>query len=99
MGRRSTSTRWQLLLPAQLEMSADGRALVMLRVAAALVALSQVALALPALLTHTRNAALATFFYAFNMCIGLVFVRLTFRRWMLTVWRQVTLLGCICLLA
>ncbi len=99
MGRRPTSNRWESLLPTQLEMSADGRALVMLRVAAALVAFSQVALAVPALLTHTRTAPLATLFYAFNMCIGLLFVRLTSHRWMLTLWRQVTLLGCVCLLA
>ncbi len=99
MGRRSTSIRWESLLPSQLEMSADGRALVMLRVAAALVALSQVALAVPVLLAHTKTAALATLLYSFNLCIGLLFVRLTFHRWMLTRWRKVTLLGCVCLLA
>ena len=99
MSRRSTPIKWQLLLPSQLEVSADGRALVMLRVAAALVALAQVALVIPALLAHTRTALLATVFYGFNMCIGLLFVRLTFQRWMLKVWRQVTLIGCICLLA
>ncbi len=87
-----------MLLPAQLEMSADGRALVMLRVAAALVALSQVALAIPALVAHRGTPPLAAFFYAFDTCIGLLFVRLTFHRWMLTRWRQMTILGCVCLL-
>jgi PAS domain S-box-containing protein len=91
-------TRWELL-PSQLEVSADARALVMLRVAAALMALSQVSLAVPALLSHPATASLAAFFYCFNICIGLLFVQLTFHRWMLAVWREVTMLGCICLLA
>ncbi len=98
MGRRSVPTRWELL-PSRQEVSADARALVMLRVAAALVALSQVALAVPALLAHPRTASLAAFFYCFNICIGLLFVQLTFHRWMLAVWRQATIVGCICLLA
>jgi len=71
----------------------------MLRVAAALVALSQVALAVPALLAHPGTASLAAFFYCFNICIGLLFVQFTFHRWMLAVWRQATIVGCICLLA
>src|SRR5271169_724048 len=97
MARRSMPARWGLL-PSRMEASADARALVMLRVAAALVALSQVALAIPALLTHTVTASLATFFYCFNILIGLLFVRMTFYQWMLKLWRQVTLVGCICLL-
>ena len=91
-------TRWELL-PSQLEVSPDARALVMLRVAAALVAVSQLALAVPALLGHPQTASLAAFFYCFNICIGLLFVLLTFHRWMLAIWRQFTILGCICLLA
>jgi two-component system sensor histidine kinase/response regulator len=98
MGRRSTPTRWELL-PSRPEVSAEARALVMLRVAATLVALSQIALAVPAALAHTPNGSLAVFFYCFNILIGLLFVRLTFYGWMLTRWRQVTLIGCICLLA
>ena len=71
----------------------------MLRVAAALVAISQLALAVPALLAHPQTALLAALFYSFNICIGLLFVKLTFQGWMLRVWRQVTLFGCISLLA
>ena len=70
----------------------------MLRVAAALVAVSQLALAVPALLSHPQAALPAAFFYSFNICIGLLFVKLTFERWMLTVWRPVTLAGCVLLL-
>jgi PAS domain S-box-containing protein len=91
-------TRWELL-PSRLEVSADARALVMLRVAAALVALSQLSLAVPALLAHPESASRAAFFYCFNVCIGLLFVQLTFHQWMSAVWRQVTIFGCICLLA
>src|SRR5271167_2818327 len=98
MGRRSMPTRWELL-PSRLEVSADARALVMLRVAAALVALSQLSLAVPALLAHPETASRAAFFYCFNVCIGLLFVQLTFHQWMSAVWRQVTIFGCICLLA
>src|SRR5271166_2907133 len=98
MARRSISTRWELL-PSRLEVSADARALLMLRVAAALVALSQVALAVPALLAHPGTASLAAFFYCFNIGIGLLFVEFTFHRWMLAIWRQATIVGCICLLA
>src|ERR1700693_3413233 len=97
MGRRSMPARWELL-PSRLEVSTDARALVMLRVAAALVALSQVALAIPALIAHPETALLAAFFYCFNICIGLLFVQLTFHGWMLTVWRKVTVLGCVLLL-
>ncbi len=71
----------------------------MLRVAAALVALSQVTLAIPALIAHPETALLASFFYCFNICIGLLFVQLTFQPWMLTVWRRVTMLGATSLLA
>ena len=71
----------------------------MLRVAAALVALSQVALAVPALISHPKTATLAAFFYCCNICIGLLFVQLTFHGWMLGVWRELTVLGCVCLLA
>jgi two-component system, sensor histidine kinase and response regulator len=98
MVRRSMPTRWDLL-PSRLEVSADARALLMLRVAAALVAVSQLALAVPALLGHPQAALPAAVFYSFNICIGLLFVKLSFERWMLTVWRRVTLLGCILLLA
>ena len=90
--------RWELL-PSRLEVSADARALIMLRVAATLVAISQLALAVPALLGHPQTALPAALFYSFNICIGLLFVKLTFERWMLAVWRQVTLLGCVLLLA
>ncbi len=97
MGRRSIPVRWQLLAP-RLEVTADARALVMLRVAAALVALAQVALVIPALL-HLGAPSDAVVFYGINFFIGLLFVQLTFRPWMLRRWRQVTLVGCICLLA
>src|SRR5579862_7118762 len=97
MARRSMPTRWELL-PSRLEVSADARALLMLRVAAALVAFSQLALAVPALRGHPQTAALATFFYCFNILIGLIFVQLTYYRWMLTVWREAALLAAVLLL-
>lgn len=90
--------RWELL-PSRLDAGADGRALVMLRVAAALVAIAQIALVVPALIAQHGKISTADFFYAFNFFIGLLFVQLTFRAWMLAVWRQITLAGCICLLA
>jgi len=71
----------------------------MLRVAAALVAMSQVALAVPALIIHPNTAFLAAFFYCFNICIGLLFVYLTFKEWMLGMWRPLTLVGASSLLA
>jgi two-component system sensor histidine kinase/response regulator len=98
MARSSMPTRWGLL-PSRMDASADARALVMLRVAAALVAVSQVALAVSALISHPRTASLAACFYCFNICIGLLFVQFTFHRWMLTVWRQLTIVGCVGLLA
>ena len=91
-------TRWDLL-PSRLEVSADARALVMLRVAAALVAMSQVALAVPAIIAHPETALPAAFFYCFNICVGLLFVWLTFQQWMLGIWRRVTMLGATSLLA
>jgi len=81
-----------------MEVSPDARALVMLRVAAAIVALSQVALAIPALAAHPDTALPAAFFYCFNICIGLLYVQLTFQNWMLRVWRQLTLVGASALL-
>ena len=98
MGRRSMPARWELL-PSRLEASADARALVMLRVAATLVAFSQLLLAVPGILAHHLDVSIATFFYSLNIVIGLLYVRLTFYRWMLTWWRQATLIGCVCLLA
>src|SRR5580698_5211657 len=97
MGRRSMPTRWELL-PSRLEVSADARALMMLRVAAALVAFSQLALTVAALMAHRGTASLAAFLYCFNILIGLLFVRLTFYRWMLTLWRPAALLGAVLLL-
>jgi PAS domain S-box-containing protein len=70
----------------------------MLRVAAALVAFSQLALAIPALMAHPEIASLATFLYCFNILIGLLFVWLTLYRWMLTVWRPAALFGAVLLL-
>ncbi len=70
----------------------------MLRVAAVLVAMSQVALAVPALASHPRTFPLAVFFYSFNIGIGLLFVYFTFLDWMLTRWRKLTLLGAVSLL-
>ena len=97
MARKSMPSRWELL-PSRLEADADARALVMLRVAAGLVALSQIALVVPALIAHHGSALPADFLYGFNICISLLFVQLTFHGWMPAVWRQVTLLGCVCLL-
>ena len=91
-------TRWDLL-PSRPEVSADARALVMLRVAAALVAVSQVALAVPAMIAHPETALPAAFFYCFNISVGLLFVGLTFQQWMLGIWRRVTMLGASSLLA
>src|SRR5579872_2366778 len=98
MFRRSMPTRWDLL-PSRPEVSADARALVMLRVAAALVAVSQVALAVPAMISHPETALPAAFFYCFNISVGLLFVGLTFQQWMLGIWRRVTMLGASSLLA
>ena len=92
------SMRWELL-PSQLEADADARALLMLRVAATLVAIAQLALFVSALFTAHRIASPTNFLYAINFLIGLLFVQLTFHHWMLAVWRQTTLVGCICLLA
>src|ERR1700676_5574429 len=97
MGRRAKATRWELL-PSRLEVSADATALIIVGGAAALVALSQLALAVPALLGHPETASLAAFFYCFNVCIGLLFVQLTFHGWMLALWRKITVLGCVLLL-
>jgi PAS domain S-box-containing protein len=97
MGRRAIVARWELL-PSRLEVSADARALIMLRVAAALVALSQIALAIPAMLGHPNDARLEGFFYCFNICIGLLFVKLTYHGWMMRWWRRATILGCLFLL-
>src|SRR5580692_8619925 len=98
VARRSMPTRWELL-PSRLDVSVDARALIMLRVAAALVSLSQIALAVPALIAHPGTLSLESSLYCFNICVGLVFVQLTFHRWMLTLWRQVTIVGSVGLLA
>ncbi|HVN28213.1 MAG TPA: response regulator [Candidatus Binataceae bacterium] len=97
MLRRSLPTRWELI-PSRLEVSEDARALLMLRVTAALVAISQLALAAPALLARPQTILSAAIFYTFNILIGLIFVKLTFESRMLRIWRPVTLVGCVLLL-
>ena len=85
-------SRWQLL-PARPELGDDTRALVLLRVGAYLVALSQISLAVPEIIYRPDTAHLAAVFYLFNIAIGLVFALLTHRPWMLTRWRPVTMVG------
>jgi PAS domain S-box-containing protein len=75
------------------ELGDDARALVLLRVASYLVALSQISLAVPEIIYRPETAPLAAVFYCFNIVIGLVFALFTYRPWMLTRWRPVTFLG------